>query len=252
MTASIAAVITAVAFDLDGTLLDHERAARDAVSDWVATRGWQAPEDAAAQWLRLEREHFAAFTTGAITFEEQRRRRLRAFLPLATEADIAEEDLDDLFAEYATFYESHWVAFDDARAVLDDLAATGYVLGVLTNGQRAQQLAKLASVGLLDRFAVVVASSELPAGKPDPRAFTALCQRLGTAPGSAVFVGDDPVTDVAGARGAGLQAVLLDRHQAGRAPDGVTSIRSLTELPAILSGAISAVDGGSGAAGCRS
>ena len=78
MAASIAAVITEVAFDLDGNLLDHEQAARDAVLDWVAARGWQAPEDAAAQWLRLEREHFAAFTTGAITFEEQRRRRLRA------------------------------------------------------------------------------------------------------------------------------------------------------------------------------
>ena len=234
VTASIAAVITAVAFDLDGTLLDHEHAARDAVHDWVAARGWKAPEDTAAQWLRLEREHFAAFTTGAITFEEQRRRRLRAFLPLVTNAGVAEGELDDLFAEYATFYESHWVAFDDARAVLDDLAATGYALGVLTNGQRAQQLAKLARVGLLDRFAVVVASSELPAGKPDPRAFTALCQRLGTAPASAVFVGDDPVTDVAGARGAGLRAVLLDRGQESRAPDGVTSIRSLTELPAIV------------------
>jgi putative hydrolase of the HAD superfamily len=235
VTASIAAVITAVAFDLDGTLLDHERAARDAVEDWVAARGWQAPEDTAAQWLRLEREHFAAFTTGAITFEEQRRRRLRAFLPLVTNAGVAEADLDDLFAEYATFYESRWVAFDDARAVLANLvAADGYVLGVLTNGQRAQQLAKLSRVGLLDRFAVVVASSELPAGKPDPRAFTALCQRLGTAPGSVMFVGDDPVTDVAGARGAGLQAVLLDRGQEGGAPDGGTCIRSLTELPAIL------------------
>lgn len=234
VTARIAAVITAVAFDLDGTLLDHEQAARDAVHDWVAARGWQAPADAGAQWLRLEREHFAAFTTGAITFEEQRRRRLRAFLPPVTDADIAEEDLDDLFAEYATFYESHWVAFDDARATLDDLAAAGYALGVLTNGQRAQQLAKLARVGLLDRFAVVVASSELPAGKPDPRAFTALCQRLGTTAGSVVFVGDDPVTDVVGARGAGLQAVLLDRGQESRAPDGVTSIRSLTELPAIV------------------
>lgn len=167
VTARIAAVITAVAFDLDGTLLDHEQAARDAVHDWVAARGWQAPEDTAAQWLRLEREHFAAFTTGAITFEEQRRRRLRAFLPPVTDADIAEEDLDDLFAEYATFYESHWVAFDDARATLDDLAAAGYALGVLTNGQRAQQLAKLARVGLLDRFAVVVASSELPAASAE-------------------------------------------------------------------------------------
>lgn len=114
VSASIAAVITAVAFDLDGTLLDHGRAAGDAVRGWVAARGWQAPEDASAHWLRLEREHFAAFATGAISFEEQRRRRLRAFLPLVSSAGVGEEDLDDLFAEYATFYESRWVAFDDA------------------------------------------------------------------------------------------------------------------------------------------
>lgn len=230
----MATVITAVAFDLDGTLLDHERAAADAVRGWVAARGWRVPEDAGAQWLRLEREHFAAFAAGAITFVEQRRRRLRAFLPLVTSAGVVEEDLDDLFADYATAYESHWVAFDDAVEVVDDLAAAGYVLGVLTNGQRAQQVAKLARIGLLGRFAVVVASSELPAGKPDPRAFTVLCQRLGAAPGSVMFVGDDPVTDVAGALDAGLQAVLIDRDQAGHTAGRAVSIRSLTKLPAAL------------------
>ena len=94
----------------------------------------------------------------------------------------------------------------------------------------------------------MVTSSELPAGKPDPRAFTALCQQLGTTAGSVVFVGDDPVADVAGARGAGLQAVLLDRDQVGRAPDGVTSIRSLTELPATLNELNR--DTGAGAGGC--
>jgi putative hydrolase of the HAD superfamily len=227
-------VITAVAFDLDGTLLDHGRSAGDALRGWVAARGWRAPEDASAHWLRLEREHFAAFATGVISFEEQRRRRLRAFLPLVSSAGVGEEDLDDLFAEYVSFYESRWVAFDDAGEVLDDLAAAGYVLGVLTNGQRAQQVAKLARIGLLDRFAVVVASSELPAGKPDPGAFTVLCQRLGMAPGSVMYVGDDPVTDVAGARAAGLHAVLIDRDQAGQAADGAISIRSLTKLPATL------------------
>jgi putative hydrolase of the HAD superfamily len=232
--ASIAGVITAVAFDLDGTLLDHGRAAEDAVRGWVAARGWQAPEDVAGHWLRLEREHFAAFTAGSISFEEQRRRRVRAFLSLVSSAGVLEEDLDDLFAEYVTFYESHWVAFDDAVEVLDDLAAAGYVLGVLTNGQRAQQVAKLARIGLIDRFTVVVASSELPAGKPDPGAFSVLCQRLGTAPGSVMYVGDDPVTDVAGARAAGLHAVLIDRDQAGQTADGAISIRSLTKLPATL------------------
>ena len=123
--------------------------------------------------------------TGAITFKEQRRRRLRGFLPLVTGAGVAAEaDLDDLFAEYARFYEST----GGVRRRLCRVGRPGgrvHLLGVLTNGQRAQQLAKLARVGLLDTFAVVVASSETPAGKPDPRAFTALCQRLDTAPRSA-------------------------------------------------------------------
>jgi putative hydrolase of the HAD superfamily len=44
-----------------------------------------------------------------------------------------------------------------------------------------------------------------------------------------VHVGDDPVTDIAGARAAGLSAVLLDRS--GRAPG---SIASLAELDARL------------------
>ena len=49
-----------------------------------------------------------------------------------------------------------------------------------------------------------------------------------------MFVGDDPVADVAGARDAGLHAVLIDRDQAGRAEEGTISIRSLTKLPATL------------------
>jgi HAD superfamily hydrolase (TIGR01458 family) len=48
----------------------------------------------------------------------------------------------------------------------------------------------------------------LLAGKPAPSFFRAACQQLGWPPGQVLMVGDDPVADVAGARRAGLRAVL--------------------------------------------
>ena len=71
------------------------------------------------------------------------------------------------------------------------------------------------------------------APKPDPRAFLAACAGLGEPPDAVLYVGDEPETDVLGARSAGLSAVLLDRY--GTAPPEETAvIRSLAELPAFL------------------
>ena len=77
-------------------------------------------------------------------------------------------------------------------------------------------------------------------GKPDPRVFLEACRRLGTDPARTAYVGDEPDVDAAAARDAGLVGVWLDRPGARRRPvdeatlDGVTVIRSLTELPAAL------------------
>ena len=45
-------------------------------------------------------------------------------------------------------------------------------------------------------------------------------------------MGDSLDNDVAGARAAGVRAVLVDR--AGAAPPGVEAVRSLTEVPSLL------------------
>lgn len=225
----------AVAFDLDGTLMNHDQAARDAVTEWVAARGWTPPSNAGDEWLHLEREHFAPFAAGRITFHEQRRRRLRDFLPLVQAEARGDSDLDDLFAEYVAIYEKSWVAYDDAPLALDELSSRGLTLAVLTNGQREQQVAKLARIGLLSRFALVLASSELPAGKPDPRAFAALCDRLGHPARDVVFVGDDLTADVAGSLAAGLRPIHVDRDLSGGRPEGIAGISTLRELPRLLS-----------------
>ena len=53
---------------------------------------------------------------------------------------------------------------------------------------------------------------EFGAAKPEPAIFHEACRRLGVAPEHVLHVGDDPLLDVHGARGAGLPSAWLNRH----------------------------------------
>ncbi|MEU6134706.1 HAD family hydrolase [Nocardioides sp. NPDC047086] len=68
-----------------------------------------------------------------------------------------------------------------------------------------------------------------PASKPDPRAYLLTCERAGIAPTEVLMVGNSLAHDVLGPLDAGLDAVLLDRHDAH--PDAhVRRIDSLHDL----------------------
>ncbi len=87
------------------------------------------------------------------------------------------------------------------------------------------------------QFATVVSSEEACAYKPHVSIFETVCARLDIRPGEAVYVGDTPRADVAGARNAGLRAVWVNRHDAAW-PDEIAppddEIVSLAELPDLL------------------
>ncbi len=199
-------------FDLDGTLLDHESAAAAALRAWLPSYGLSREDIEAVipLWSDLEDRHYRAWRAGEISFQEQRRRRIRDFLP-AVGGTVQAGQLAAVFAGYLTGYEAAWAAFDDAAPALRRIAAAGHRIGVLTNGDHAQQTAKLAAIGLLDLCGPVFASSELPAAKPDRRAYIEACRRLHVDPGHALMVGDNYELDVLAARAAGLSAIHLDR-----------------------------------------
>jgi putative hydrolase of the HAD superfamily len=73
-----------------------------------------------------------------------------------------------------------------------------------------------------------VSSAEVGAAKPDPALFAAALEVAGADASDALHVGDSLEADVAGARAAGIEPVLVVRS--GVAPDGVRSVRSLDEL----------------------
>jgi putative hydrolase of the HAD superfamily len=76
---------------------------------------------------------------------------------------------------------------------------------------------------------LIVTSALVGYEKPDPRTYHAALEPLEVDPARAVHVGDQPKSDVVGALGVGMGAVLIDRY--GR-HDGteIPKVSTLTEL----------------------
>ena len=123
---------------------------------------------------------------------------------------------------------SAWAVYDDVVPALEELSSRGAKLAVVSNWD--SHLPKLLDAVGLDRFFPVVLVSALEGtSKPDPEIFFRACRRLDVRPPEALHVGDSVTEDLAGARGAGLSALLLDRADAH--PEIADRIASLAEIP---------------------
>jgi putative hydrolase of the HAD superfamily len=236
-----AAHVRAVLFDLDGTLMDHDAARVAGLEAHAAVLFPDMPADELArldgEWRRLESLHYDEYAAGRCSFQEQRRRRVRGLHAALERAAPTDAEADAWFDGYLAHYRAHWRAFDDVAPALRALAAAHpeAALGVVTNGEGEPQRAKLAAIGLAERFPVVVASAEAGMAKPDPAIFAIACERLGVEPRAAAHVGDRLDLDAHGAASAGLRGIWLDRIGTAASPAaGVATIATLHELPAAL------------------
>lgn len=92
---------------------------------------------------------------------------------------------------------------------LEALLQAGYRLGVISNADGRME-AVLTSAGLRPYLEFVVDSERVGFEKPDPRIFHEGLSRMEVEPHQALYVGDLYPVDVVGARGVGMDAVLLD------------------------------------------
>lgn len=219
----------AVLFDLDDTLLDHRGAARDALGGWAVHAGVSiAADDLVAHWQLVERRYYDMYQRGELTKAEQRRARVREVL---RPVSLTDDQADGLFIAYWELYCSAWRAFPDAADAVRRALDSGLRVGVLTNGDAADQRRKVEATVLAEFDLPLFASSELPAAKPDPQAFEFACAAMSITPDRCLMVGDSLVNDIQGALGAGLRAVLLDRYGAVvQVPGDFGIIRALDEL----------------------
>lgn len=119
-------------------------------------------------------------------------------------------------------------AYDDAAPALDRLGELGLRRVCVSNWDYALP-AVLERCGLGCRFDAVITSAGSGARKPDPEIFRLALAAAGCGPSEAVHVGDTPEEDIAGARAAGIPALLLDRRGGGE-------IASLVELAERIGG----------------
>ena len=127
-----------------------------------------------------------------------------------------------------------------AVETLEELASQ-YRLGLicdtgLTPGRILRQL--MQRDGLTSKFARLTFSDELGTTKPHRQNFLYTLSFLDASPEEAVHVGDLAPTDVAGALGAGMQAILCRADGQSTAADDLTAdvpvIHHLHELPGLI------------------
>ena len=141
---------------------------------------------------------------------------------------------DTLLSDYRAGFPSACLLFTDAAETLASLRASGLKLGLITNGSVRMQSRKLERLALEPMFDTILISDAEGISKPDPEIFCRALERLDTNPAQAVFVGDHPEVDLAGARAAGMQAIWRRDRCVSRTVNADAVIEELGDLLALL------------------
>ena len=181
----------AIGFDMDGTLIDsvinYEKLAN---VEFDVLKGMGVPED----------------VIGSLSDRETIEAGLRYLN--AHGNDITMIQLEKIINTRAGEIEMESVdlaeLYDGVEDMLKELKSKGYIIGLLTRGQRAYAMKAMGSLGILDYMDALQAYDDHPIGeqKPNPIAMRYLAEEMGVDPTEILYVGDN-IWDYLCARDAG-------------------------------------------------
>lgn len=206
-------MFSAAIFDLDGLLIDSERAFMEA---WIA--------GARSVGVPLTAEQYAGVIGLA---DPESYQALAALLGGAAVFAAVQAEVERRWAERADPAEFALKA--GARELLARLRAAGVPCAVASSTGAADVRARLARTGLLGHFDALAGGDEVSRGKPDPAVYRLALQRLGALP-AACLAFEDSAHGASAALDAGLQVVLVPDL---RAPPPELAARSLRVLASL-------------------
>lgn len=106
---------------------------------------------------------------------------------------------------------SRWILYPDTIPALKKLSDEGCHLGLITNWDLSARRV-VEEVGIMPYFHTIVVSAEEGIEKPDEKIFSLAIERSGLNPSKLLYIGDNYRDDVEGARGAGIEGVLINRY----------------------------------------
>ena len=205
-------------FDLDGTLHHQELAEeRAALELWQKTPTFHAiqAQEFATLWAELAEHYFNRHLAGELTFTEQRRRRVQAIAQRCG-TELSDALADERFMVFLAAYEEHWCLYPEVLGMLQELALRNVPLGIITNGDSAQQRKKLNRLGIEQYFDTVVISGEHKVAKPERRIFEIASELAGIPAEQCWYIGDRLDVDAEASLAAGFRAVWVNRGKASR------------------------------------
>lgn len=222
-----------IVFDAGGTLLqmNYDALARAYVD---AAAAWNTPIDFAAARVvieTLESELPTWQQTRRVSLEQDNGREFwnSFFAEGFKRLNITRDVMSAADAIRARFQNAEFeMLFDDVAPALADLHARGKTLGILSNFSTNLENI-LRRLGVHHYFDFFIISAAVGVEKPDARIFDLTVRAANRSRAEIVYVGDSVFHDVEGARRAGIDAILVDRHN--RHPDFEGArVRDLREL----------------------
>lgn len=198
-------MIRGIVFDLDHTLFDRYGTLRSVLPTFYAHYRSKIPENLSCEAFI---ERFILLEKKYIYFGWQR--LLQACVEDGVLFSIADED----FSQIIHFIlHSCWtmdaVPYSFTQPTLQKLRDMGYKIGIITNGRHNIQSKKIQILGLEKYCDEIIISGDIGAHKPKPEPFALMSQHLNIPAQELMYVGDNPVNDVEGARNAGYIPVWV-------------------------------------------
>ncbi|MFO7639090.1 MAG: HAD-IA family hydrolase [bacterium] len=193
-------MIKAVVFDIDNTLVDFmkfKRASVDAAIDAMIDAGLDLTPDQARKRI------FEIYDARGIEFQLVFDEFLKDILGY-----VDYRILSSGVIAYRRAREGVLVTYPHTKLALLRLVRMGLRLGVVSDAPRLQAWMRLASLGMVNYFDVVVTHDDTGKRKPAPEPFQKALEMLGVAPGEALMLGDWAERDILGAKEIGMHTAF--------------------------------------------
>lgn len=223
-------------FDLDHTLWDYETNSRETLHDLyhhfdLCERGVGDVESFCSTFREVNLHLWNLYDKEIINTEVIRGERFKKVLEkfMAFEQKLS----DDLSEEYLVRCPAKSNLMPYAADTLHYLSSR-YNLTVITNGFEETQQVKLCAGNIQHFFDHVITSQKAGHKKPAREIFEFALKLNGIQSGEAIMVGDNLITDVAGARNALIDTVFFNPEEVDHLEEVNYEVKCLSELRDLL------------------
>lgn len=215
--------ITAVVFDLDGTLLNRQLSLKNFIIGQYQRffNDFQPVSlpDYSRRFITLDND---GYVSKDVVYQQ-----------LLQEFEITTVTWHQLLDDYLVSFRHHCLAYPDTTVMLNTLKKQGYLIGLISNGPSDFQRTTLDALGIADSFDFILISEDIGIKKPDPFIFNYFLEKCALDAHATVYIGDHPVNDVFGAQQVGMN-VIWKRNGSTLPPPCTDWIDDWDELGTVL------------------